>query len=445
MGHMASIPPAGGWRALDELVSQVMDTRAQIAALQAREAGLLNAATDLVVERTVQRRAEGRRIGNDLPLREVCSELGAAMRLSDRTVQARMSDAATVTVSFPSTFEAWSAGRIDAQHVAAIIDSGSGITCPEVRARYERQLLDAAADETPSRLRKIAQVVAARLDPATTEERHLRARADRRVRVIDLEDSTARLLADGPATLIYGIYDRLTDMAHDVRGAGIAPEPPPGSSDTSPADTRTMDELRADILADLLLTGAPTGHGDGDALAAISAHVQITIPVLTAAGLSNEPALLAGHGPIDTETALCLAADAPGWDRVMFHPHTGAPLAVDRYRPSAELRRFLRVRDEHCRFPGCTQPPWRCDADHTIDAAKGGHTSECNLALFCRRHHTVKHATAWTVRQLGGGILEWTSITGRTYPDRPVSTVQFVPSVIPPGPNPTHDGDPPPF
>ena len=65
--------------------------------------------------------------------------------------------------------------------------------------------------------------------------------------------------------------------------------------------------------------------------------MQITVPVLTAAGQSDEPALLAGYGPIDTETAQRLAAGAPGWDRVMFHPHTGATLAVDRYRPSAEL------------------------------------------------------------------------------------------------------------
>ena len=193
-------------------------------------------------------------------------------------------------------------------------------------------------------------------------------------------------------------------------------------------DDRTMDELRADILADLVLTSSPSAHGEGDALSMIRAHVQVTVPVLTAAGQSDEPALLAGYGPIDRETAQQLAAGAPGWDRVMFHPHTGATLAVDRYRPSAELRRFLRVRDERCRFPGCTQRPWRCDLDHTLDHALGGETRECNLAHFCRRHHTVKHATGWKVRQLGHGTLEWISLTGRRYIDRPPSLVQFVPS-----------------
>jgi hypothetical protein len=55
-------------------------------------------------------------------------------------------------------------------------------------------------------------------------------------------------------------------------------------------------------------------------------------------------------------------------------------------------------------------------------------TSECNLANFCRRHHTVKHATDWQVRQLGNGVLEWISLTGRRYLDKPPSLVQFVPS-----------------
>jgi hypothetical protein len=112
----------------------------------------------------------------------------------------------------------------------------------------------------------------------------------------------------------------------------------------------------------------------------------------------------------------------------MFHPHTGLPLAVDRYRPSAELRRFLRARDERCRFPGCRRRATRADVDHTIDYAHGGATCVENLAHFCARHHTVKHATRWRVRQLGGGVLEWTSPTGRRYRDRPPSTVQFVPS-----------------
>lgn len=63
----------------------------------------------------------------------------------------------------------------------------------------------------------------------------------------------------------------------------------------------------------------------------------------------------------------------------------------------------------------------------------------CNLAHLCRRHHILKHHTAWRVRQLSDGVLEWTSPTGRVYRDIPTSSVTFTPTGDPPG------VDPPPF
>lgn len=503
------------WGALERVVSDVQATRVQIARLQAEEARLLADAAGIVLTREAGRRVTGLRTANDLALREVSSELGAAMRLSDRTVQARMSSASTLVEAFADTHRALADGRIDSAHAAAIVDCGASISDPLMRGQYERILLEAAEFETPPRLRAIARVVAARIDPELAAELQRRAAGTRRIRVVDLEDGMARLLADLPAVLAYAIFDRLTQMAEAERDAGADADEARGRAagavrvparaaddaggtagaadeahggpagtvgepayvadgvadadrttgaagecaggrgadagvhdalvrghevvsdgdgaeprlETAPtAEQRSLDELRADIFADLVLTAAPTAHGEGDALGAIRGQVQITIPVLTAAGKGDEPALLTGYGPIDNQMACELAAGAPGWDRVMFHPHSGLPLAVDRYRPSAELRRFLRARDERCRFPGCTRRPVRCEVDHTIDHAKGGRTREGNLAHFCPRHHTVKHATAWRVRQLGGGVLEWISLTGRRYRDRPPAVVQFVPS-----------------
>ena len=70
-----------------------------------------------------------------------------------------------------------------------------------------------------------------------------------------------------------------------------------------------MDQLRADLLADMLLTGIPAVD-DRDAgidLGAIRARVQVTVPVLTLTGHGSEPAVLAGSGPIDPHTARTLA------------------------------------------------------------------------------------------------------------------------------------------
>lgn len=461
-----------GRAALDAIVSDLVETRRQIAVLQAHEMRVLARGVDLAVERMeaggLLRRASER----DLPLREIAAELGAAMRLSDRAVQTRMGTAASLVTRFPATLKAWEAGLIDAGHVSAIVDPGAPIGDEKTRATYEQRVLEIAGTQSPSRLRPLARAVAARLEPDAETVRMECARDARSVRVLDLDDGLARLIADGPAPLVYAIHDRLTRMGRAVLAASVpdaaeaaaAPAARPadeadpdnrvvvttgptateastqrGPGAGSVADTRTLDQVRADVFADLLLAGAPAAHGDGDGLAAIAGHVQITVPALSLLGVEADPALLAGYGPVDTETARRLTANAPGWTRVLTDPMSGVPVVVDRYRPSKKQKRYLEARDEHCRFPGCRVPVRRCDVDHTVDAARGGPTSIGNLAHFCRRHHVVKHSTAWTVRQRGGGVIEWTSPTGRTYADRPPSAVRFVPdSAAPPG-------APPPF
>lgn len=55
----------------------------------------------------------------------------------------------------------------------------------------------------------------------------------------------------------------------------------------------------------------------------------------------------------------------------------------------------LIARDKHCTFPGCRRLPSACDAHHVVHWADGGPTSLDNLALLCRRHHTMVHHTAW--------------------------------------------------
>lgn len=447
---------------LEALVVQMVETRRAIARFQAHEARLLSTAVDLALTR---RPGAHRPSSADIPMREISAELAVAMRLSDRTVQTRMGDAVSLETRFPAVLTAWHEGRMDAGHVSAILDAGCGIADDDARRRFETMVIEIAAETTPAVLRGHAQAIAAQLDPGSALARTQRAQHERRVRVFDLDDGMARVLADLPAVLAHAIGDRLTQMARTVQteehweaadrdgsardgsardavdrdaGASAAPGVVTGSDGiadagvvTGPddgAEIRRIDQLRADVFADLLLAGAPAAHGDGDALGAISAHVQVTVPVLSLAGADEAPALLAGSGPIDLATARRLCAGAPGWDRVLTHPLTGAVLAVDRYRPSADIRRFLAARDEHCRFPGCRRPVRRCDADHTIDAATGGATAADNLAIFCRRHHTLKHATDWTVHQRGGGVLEWKSPAGRRYRDRPPAMVRFVPT-----------------
>ncbi|HWK90942.1 MAG TPA: DUF222 domain-containing protein [Luteimicrobium sp.] len=144
---------------------------------------------------------------------------------------------------------------------------------------------------------------------------------------------------------------------------------------------------------------------------------------------------LDGYGPIDDRTATILAARAPSFRRLLTDPHTGAVLAVgrDTYAVPADLRAFLRLRDETCRFPGCSRAADRCDLDHTRAWVSGGTTDVTNLAHLCRTHHRLKHGTRWDVRQVGNdGTLSWTSPTRRRHVTTPTLAL-------------AHDGPPPPF
>jgi len=274
--------------------------------------------------------------------------------------------------------------------------------------------------------------------------RHERAAGERRVWVTPLPDGMAELAAILPAAVAYGIHDRLTRMAqaHAEAGGNQTPE--------TAGMHRSTDQLRADLLAELLLCGAPTGHDTPDGLlTAITARVDVTVPVLTlidgetvrtagnaAAGktapghaaASSSTRVLAelnGQHPIDPATARILAGQTTAWNRVLTDPINGAVLAVDRYRPGEQLKRLLTARDSRCRFPGCGIKARELDLDHTHDAALGGATETGNLAGLCRRHHMLKHHTRWTIRQTGAAVLEWTSPSGRKYPDSPPTPASY--------------------
>ena len=430
-----------------EIVEALVDRRRRIAALQAEEAELLHAAQEFALAQratpTVDRHAP-----DDITVRSVTAEIGAATRQSDRTVQTRMDDAATLVTRFPATLTALAEGRISRAHAAVIADAGVRVTDDHARAAYEAAALAVAERETAGRLRPAARRLADRLDPAPVEDRHRVACRERRVWVADRDDGIAELGLTGPAHLVHGVFDRLTQLAKAIAGNGrrpVADADPAGEigaipDGTIPAavdaasapttDTRRLDEIRVDVALDLLPCGHATAEASNDSIPAadaIRARVQITVPMTTLIADGEEPADLTGYGTIDPALAREIAGSTPGLDRLLISPSTGAVLAVDRYRPSREQLRLLRARDEHCRFPGCRQPLPRCDVDHTIAREHDGPTTVTNLAHLCRRHHTLKHHSAWRVRQRADGTLEWTSPGGRVHDDRPARTLVFEP------------------
>lgn len=435
--------------ALGALTDMLVEVERTIGQMQAVRDGILATASRLAMQVADE---AGHEDFGDLTIRTVAAELGAALRVSDRTVQRRMAEASYLVERFPRVWQAQGAGRISAGHARVIVEAGEHLDDPAGRDAYSEQIIGFAETESPNRVGRMARRVAERFESRSLDDRHKDARAKRRVWVRDRPDGMAELGVFGPAALIHGAFDRITAMGRALQASPSSPGASfgPAAESTSAADrgasaglwaaepveaphpatpdARTLDEVRCDLALDVLLTGAPAGHDTPDELlAAITATVSVTVPALSLAGVDSTPAELNGRCPIDLSTAKALAGAASGWDRVLTHPITAGVLAVDRYRPSADLRRHLQARDQRCRFPGCGMPARDSDLDHTVGHAFGGATTHANLGALCRRHHVLKHHTPWHVEHLEGGVYSWTSPTGQVYIDRPppVNTVTF--------------------
>jgi hypothetical protein len=80
----------------------------------------------------------------------------------------------------------------------------------------------------------------------------------------------------------------------------------------------------------------------------------------------NDSALDGPRGPVLTDADASPRTIA-AWEEQETNPESGVVLSVgsDQYRVPADLRRWLRLRDGTCRFPGCNRPAFRSDIDHT--------------------------------------------------------------------------------
>lgn len=364
-------------------------------------------------------------------LRDVANEIGTLQRRSDRTVETELTEAMQQVERWPATLHAWGAARIHRGHVRVIEEIGAALKDPEERAAFEAALIPHAEQTTPGRLKAIARRELERYQTEPLAARHQEARKRRSLHVTDLDDGMSVMPILMPTVLAHGAYDRLTQMALALRRAG---------------DQRTLDHLRADLAAELLLTGDPKGNSlDEVMLGAITASISVVIPATVllspdggaddvedaadgeldeGARRRRDVARLINGTPVDPVTAKLLASKAKHWVRLFTDPVRGQVLAVDTYQPSKRLKQLLRARDQHCRWPGCMLRNARCDIDHTIPWAEGGKTEHGNLAHFCRRHHVLKGAKlsgarAWKVEQRSPGVLVFTSPMGEVYIDEP--------------------------
>jgi len=111
----------------------------------------------------------------------------------------------------------------------------------------------------------------------------------------------------------------------------------------------------------------------------------------------------AAQFPLSATTARRLACDASLVP--VLEDGEGNVLNVGRKTRTVPpaLRRALKLRDQGCRFPGCTQARY-VDAHHVRHWCDGGETSLNNLITLCRYHHRLLHQEGYEIVKKNDGF-----------------------------------------
>jgi hypothetical protein len=383
----------------------------------------------------------------------VAAEVAAAQNVSLGVASHQLMVAVALRERLPRVAEVFAAGQISYRLVAAIVARTRLVQDREARAQVDAAL---AAEVAGWGALSVAKAEAAidwwvdRFDPAALRRTEFSSR-DRHLDVVADDHGCGLSCIEGKlyAHEAAALNQRVTEMARAV----------------CDSDPRTIDQRRADAMG-ALGRGADRlacACGDPECSAAENGAPSATVVHVIAEerSLSDDtPVQLDGetpprpvpdkplrdmtiaealaptppNGPAITNPAMVIGGGimpapllaakvaAPATIRPLIHPGDAPP--EPRYVPSRKLADFVRCRDLTCRFPGCDEPAYHCDIDHTIPYPVGP-TCASNMACLCRKHHLVKTFCGWLERQLPDGTIIWTAPSGQIYPTYPGSRLMF--------------------
>jgi hypothetical protein len=322
------------------------------------------------------------------------------------------------------TAQALCDGEISVAH-ANMLAAGTKDLASQVAVEAEPNLVDAARQLDPPRLRQLVEHLQYTLDPEDAD-----AKAQRRHgrRGVWLTPTLDRMVAIG------GLLD--PEAGHTLRAALEPLARPADHHDTRSGGQRTADALTE--LARRALEGGQLPKTGG-------VRPQLSV-IIDLDSLTGHPGALGGEvgwaAPLSPAACQRLACDAtmtrvlvsrqPG-DSSEFAGGLGDPhgsqdcsdskawslerllrAAMAKLPPilggarsqvldvgrstrvvSPAQRHALAVRDGGCVFPGCSRPVGWCEAHHVWHWLDGGPTDLGNLALVCREHHRAIHDGGW--------------------------------------------------
>ncbi|UXA18540.1 HNH endonuclease signature motif containing protein [Mycobacterium sp. SMC-4] len=387
------------------------------------------------------------------PWADIAAQVAAALNIGQRKASGQMHIAVALRYRLPKIAALHLSGVLGARMVSEITWRTQLVDDPTALAQIDDRIAESAVHWgrlSEQKLKNAIDAVIERFDPdGLRRSKEIMKARDIHIGASDDPNETAaiwgRLLAtDGKA-----LAQRMTEMAGAV----------------CEEDPRTMGERRSDAVGAIVrgevhLTcrcGSPHCPAlqqtspsnvvikiiaDRAALDAATAETAQDADADEEPGSKNAPELTGPAAPLNRGSAMgldgrpvpiALLAELIRGGAKVSELIVPGPEPEPRYRPSAGLAEFVRMRDLFCRFPGCDVPAERCDIDHVVPYPFGP-THPSNLSCECRGHHLMKTfwsgPAGWSSVQLPDGTLIWTAPTGHRYITKPGSRLYFPAAAI---------------
>lgn len=368
------------------------------------------------------RKAAGVSRFNPTAAREAAVEMGGALGISEYHVLNDLHLRERLVDWFPAMWRRCCEGRMDLGRAKLFVDAAEQLAheddielfAASVEAFFERY------DDPDSplctlsydRLARAARYRRLKFEQKSPEASFGEAFKKRRVWVRVEDNGTAAL--------------GVTGAAHELQACGYRITLIAKKRCAEPDEERTLAQMEADTVLDLLLGRLTVGALDSeleqdetcdghDPASTFTEHevgkfarpvINLTVPVTTLMGASDEPGMLGGE-PVPADLARIIAADEHAtWYRLLTDPAGNfLDLSTVAYTPTEPIWRHVTARDQLCVWPGCRRSAARSEKDHRIPYPDGP-TSVVNLDDLCGPHHRIKHTYGYRVRRLPDGRYE---------------------------------------
>ena len=323
------------------------------------------------------------------------AEVAAALRLTRRCADLTVEFAVELKRRLPAVWRALCNGEIDERRARILVSDTIhlpvSVACDLVDGLLGEVLL-LTTGQLKARIRKLA----IQQDPDDAKRRYDRSVEDRRVALEPDPDGVAHLhVLNVSPDRLQAALSRINTVALGLRRNG---------------DARSMDQLRADVVLDLL-----EGHGDSVGRGVVT----ITASLESLTRLAEHPGDLGGYGPVVADIArqAVRRQHDTKWRWMLVDPDTGRPIdgGITKRRPTAAQQRKVELLFPTCVHPGCRMPSVDCDIDHITPWTQTGVTNTDELAPLCRYHHRIRHQAGWSYTHQPDGGHTFTTPLQHTY------------------------------